>query len=108
MLRWRGSPPRIRWVSCSRCWGSPIRSLARCRDLTRKVQHVIPARLRRACRADLGHDAEMIQAPTLAFPHIRHAFFTRDGGVSDGIYQSLNGGIGSKDKPENVRENRAR
>lgn len=50
----------------------------------------------------------MIQAPSLAFPHIRHAFFTRDGGVSDGIYQSLNGGIGSKDKPENVRENRAR
>jgi YfiH family protein len=50
----------------------------------------------------------MIQAPSLAFPHIRHAFFTRDGGVSDGIYQSLNGGIGSKDHPENVRENRAR
>ena len=50
----------------------------------------------------------MIQAPSLAFPNIRHAFFTRDGGVSDGIYQSLNGGIGSNDDPENVRENRAR
>ena len=50
----------------------------------------------------------MIQAPSLAFPHIRHAFFTRDGGVSSGIYDSLNGGIGSNDAPENVRENRAR
>ena len=50
----------------------------------------------------------MIQAPSLAFPNIRHAFFTREGGVSDGIYASLNGGIGSNDAPENVRENRAR
>jgi purine-nucleoside/S-methyl-5'-thioadenosine phosphorylase / adenosine deaminase len=50
----------------------------------------------------------MIQAPSLALPDIRHAFFTREGGVSDGLYQSLNGGIGSNDAPENVRENRAR
>jgi YfiH family protein len=50
----------------------------------------------------------MIHAPSLAFPDIRHAFFTRAGGVSNGIYESLNGGIGSKDKPENVVENRAR
>ena len=50
----------------------------------------------------------MIQAPSLSSPNIRHAFFTRAGGVSEGIYQSLNGGIGSNDAPENVRENRAR
>src|SRR6188472_788040 len=50
----------------------------------------------------------MIHAPSLSAPNIRHAFFTREGGVSDGIYQSLNGGIGSNDAPENVRENRAR
>ena len=51
----------------------------------------------------------MIQAQSLAaFPAIRHAFFTRAGGVSQGIYESLNGGIGSNDAPENVRENRAR
>jgi YfiH family protein len=50
----------------------------------------------------------MIQAPSLSFPNIRHAFFTRAGGVSDGLYQSLNGGIGSGDNPANVRENRAR
>jgi polyphenol oxidase len=50
----------------------------------------------------------MIQSPSLTFPDIRHAFFTREGGVSGGIYASLNGGIGSRDAPENVRENRAR
>lgn len=37
-----------------------------------------------------------------------HGFFTRAGGVSTGLYQSLNGGLGSQDDPENVRENRAR
>ena len=43
-----------------------------------------------------------------ALPGIRHAFFTRAGGVSDGVYASLNGGIGSNDRPANVAENRAR
>jgi YfiH family protein len=43
-----------------------------------------------------------------AIPGLRHAFFTRDGGVSDGIYESLNGGLGSSDDPANVRENRRR
>jgi YfiH family protein len=51
----------------------------------------------------------MLQASSLSqFPHIRHAFFTRDGGVSNGIYASLNGGVGSNDAPEKVAENRAR
>jgi YfiH family protein len=50
----------------------------------------------------------MIQAPSLSFPGIRHAFFTREGGVSEGLYASLNGGIGSRDQPDKVRENRAR
>jgi len=50
----------------------------------------------------------MIHAASLASPNIRHAFFTRAGGVSEGIYASLNGGIGSHDNPERVRENRAR
>jgi YfiH family protein len=43
-----------------------------------------------------------------ALPGIRHAFFTREGGVSEGFYASLNGGQGSKDRPEHVTENRAR
>jgi YfiH family protein len=41
-------------------------------------------------------------------PGIRHAFFTRAGGVSSGIYAGLNGGLGSNDEPANVRENRRR
>ncbi|WP_424628033.1 peptidoglycan editing factor PgeF [Bradyrhizobium sp. SYSU BS000235] len=44
----------------------------------------------------------------LAVPGLRHAFFTREGGVSDGIYASLNGGVGSKDNPAHVAENRRR
>jgi YfiH family protein len=43
-----------------------------------------------------------------AIPGLRHAFFTREGGVSDGIYASLNGGIGSQDTPAHVGENRRR
>ncbi|WP_316191160.1 peptidoglycan editing factor PgeF [Bradyrhizobium sp. SZCCHNS2096] len=43
-----------------------------------------------------------------AVPGLRHAFFTREGGVSDGIYAGLNGGLGSNDVPDNVRENRRR
>ena len=43
-----------------------------------------------------------------AIPGLRHAFFTREGGVSDGIYDSLNGGLGSRDNPANVAENRRR
>jgi YfiH family protein len=43
-----------------------------------------------------------------AIPGLRHAFFTREGGVSDGIYSSLNGGLGSQDDPANVAENRRR
>ena len=39
---------------------------------------------------------------------VRHAFFTRQGGVSTGVYASLNVGIGSKDQPGHVQENRAR
>ncbi|HIJ37598.1 MAG TPA: peptidoglycan editing factor PgeF [Rhodospirillaceae bacterium] len=38
---------------------------------------------------------------------IRHAFFTREGGGSDGIYASLNCGLGSGDQPDKVAANRA-
>jgi YfiH family protein len=38
----------------------------------------------------------------------RHGFFTRAGGVSEGIYRGLNVGYGSKDERESVTENRAR
>jgi YfiH family protein len=42
------------------------------------------------------------------FSCVRHGFFTREGGVSTGIYASLNCGPGSADDPASVRENRAR
>jgi len=50
----------------------------------------------------------MIQAASLSLTGVRHAFFTRAGGVSGGFYASLNGGIGSRDAAANVAENRAR
>lgn len=43
-----------------------------------------------------------------AVPGLRHAFFSREGGVSAGIYASLNGGVGSQDDPSHVAENRRR
>ncbi len=43
-----------------------------------------------------------------AISGIRHGFFTRRGGVSQGGYASLNCGLGSKDDPIAVTENRAR
>ena len=49
-----------------------------------------------------------IEAGSLALTGIRHAFFTRAGGVSGGLYASLNGGVGSRDAAEHVAENRAR
>ncbi|MGI8526324.1 MAG: peptidoglycan editing factor PgeF [Pseudolabrys sp.] len=50
-----------------------------------------------------------LQAKALAaLPGIRHGFFTREGGVSQGVYASLNGGIGSNDAPDKVTENRGR
>jgi len=41
-------------------------------------------------------------------PGVRHAFFTRNGGASKGIYSSLNLGRGSRDDPAAVEINRAR
>lgn len=43
-----------------------------------------------------------------ALPGVRHAFFTRAGGVSGGVYASLNTGRGSRDDPAAVEENRRR
>jgi len=50
-----------------------------------------------------------LSSPLLdALPGVRHAFFTREGGVSTGIYASLNVGRGSKDEAVDVAENRLR
>ena len=53
--------------------------------------------------------ATPLTAPSLVgLRDIAHGFFTRRGGVSQGIYASLNCGQGSRDEPAAVRENRAR
>ena len=39
------------------------------------------------------------------FKNINHCFFSKNGGVSQGIYSSLNCGLGSGDKKENVLKN---
>jgi polyphenol oxidase len=50
----------------------------------------------------------LIISDALAGDGIRHAFFTRDGGVSEGIFASLNCGLGSGDDKDKVLENRRR
>lgn len=49
-----------------------------------------------------------ITADALALPGLRHGFFTREGGVSDGLFASLNLGLGSADDRDRIAENRAR
>ena len=41
----------------------------------------------------------------IKFNNIKHCFFSRRGGFSKGIYQSLNCGKGSKDNKNNVSRN---
>jgi YfiH family protein len=51
---------------------------------------------------------EALTHDSLSDDGIAHGFFTRNGGVSTGLYSSLNCGVGSKDNPDSVIENRAR
>jgi YfiH family protein len=54
-------------------------------------------------------DLAVLTSPRLAaLDGVRHGFFTRQGGVSGGIYASLNVGRGSKDDAAAVAENRRR
>ncbi len=53
--------------------------------------------------------APFLTSPLLAATRgVRHGFFTREGGVSRGVYASLNAGPGSRDDPAAVAENRRR
>ena len=62
-----------------------------------------------AFATETQYKASMLSAECLnRHAALRHAFFTREGGVSEGRYASLNCGLGSGDDPERVRENRAR
>ncbi len=49
-----------------------------------------------------------LEAQSLKAPRIAHGFFGREGGVSQGIYATLNCGPGSKDDPDAVAQNRRR
>jgi polyphenol oxidase len=49
-----------------------------------------------------------ITSPLIDNSVFNHAFFTRQGGVSQGIYSGLNVGIGSNDDRAHVHENRQR
>ncbi len=49
----------------------------------------------------------MIETEAFNAPHIRHGFFTREGGFSAGLFTSLNCGTGSGDDLETVRRNRS-
>ena len=51
---------------------------------------------------------EPITHPLLEGAGVRHGFFTRQGGVSTGLYAGLNAGVGSRDDPAAVAENRRR
>jgi polyphenol oxidase len=51
--------------------------------------------------------AVFLTSPLFDFPHMRHAFFTRQGGVSTGVYAELNGGVGSREELARVVHNRA-
>jgi polyphenol oxidase len=55
------------------------------------------------------NEVPILTSPLLAeLPGIRHAFFTRQGGVSEGVFDSLNVGLGSSDDALCVAENRDR
>lgn len=49
-----------------------------------------------------------VKADSLAVDGVAHGFFGRAGGVSKGLFESLNCGLGSADAIDDARENRAR
>src|SRR5262249_24799283 len=75
------------------------------RRLRSEARHA--AGLERPARPERGF-LMLVSSLLAAIPGLRHAFFTREGGVSEGIYDSLNGGLGSRDEVANVAENRRR
>lgn len=56
----------------------------------------------------MAFDGEIVRAECLSgHAGINHGFFTRQGGMSTGLYGALNCGLGSADDPDLVRQNRA-
>src|SRR5882724_4328852 len=52
--------------------------------------------------------AEFLESALLRRAGFRHAFFTRNGGVSSGAYRSLSFSVAAGDTPDNVAENLTR
>lgn len=50
----------------------------------------------------------VLDSAIASLDNVEHGFFTRHGGVSSGIYQGLNVGLGSDDERQKVVENRNR
>ena len=76
-------------------------------DLFKAVALVSPRLPRpvrfRTCRSDAVITLDLLETDGA----VRHAFFTRQGGVSGGLFASLNCGFGAGDPSENVARNRA-
>ncbi len=63
--------------------------------------------LKPTAKAEESAGAAALRSPALSgLAGLRHAFFTREGGVSEGLYGGLNCGFGSGDSREVVAENR--
>ena len=104
----RGSAPA--WASCSRRWQSAdpeARRAAGIRTRRRPAGAMHGGTVSETHARDAAASAMLHAASLASLPGIRHAFFTRQGGVSGGIYESLNGGVGSRDAAAHVAENRA-
>ncbi|MGB8603348.1 MAG: peptidoglycan editing factor PgeF [Rhizomicrobium sp.] len=56
----------------------------------------------------MSSDVLRLQSASLAAAGVAHGFFGRTGGVSTGLYASLNGAPASRDDPAAIRENRDR
>ena len=54
------------------------------------------------------HQYDGWRHPSPAKAALKHGFFTAHGGISTGVYDSLNCGYGSKDDPASIDENRRR
>lgn len=55
--------------------------------------------------APLLHARHFLTSPLLHAAGFAHAFFTRQGGVSEGVFESLNFGLNYGDTPDHVQEN---
>lgn len=53
-----------------------------------------------------SYKSKLLTSDNVTSNHVTHGFYTRLGGVSNGIYAGLNLGLGSNDIHENVLENR--